>query len=108
MAIENYYIYCVRKRKTETLNGNNRAIATYTDTPISGYKSGSSSKITIVAGKETIEDVYKFYTDDFDLQSQDIIVYDGESYLVTSDPKNTANRNHHIKVMLRKIKNVTV
>lgn len=108
MAIDRFYIDCVRKRKTETNNYRQRSITSYTDTNIRGYKSWYRQGVLKIAGKETIVNQYKFLCNDFDLQAMDIIYYDGKYYEVVNEPKNTANRNHHIKAILRQVENITV
>jgi len=104
--IKRFYISCERKRPTETLNSTGRPIKTYTSTNICGYMSNSGWRLIKTADKETTETIYKFFCDDFDLESTDLIEYNGELYELLGEPKNTANRNHHIKVMCKKIKNI--
>jgi hypothetical protein len=108
MSIDKYYIDCVRKRKIETNNSRQRAITTYTDTNIRGYKSWYRQIVSRVAGQDTIVNQYKFLCNDFDLQAMDIIYYEGSYYKVVNDPKNTAHKSHHIKAILRKVENITV
>jgi len=106
MPMADYYIDCVRKRKTQTLNDNNRPISGYTSTDIKGYIGRQVDKQIVKADKFTIESQKKFFTSDWDLQFGDLIVYEGKTYEVVSDPKNTAHRDDHIKAMLKKIENV--
>lgn len=103
MAIENYYVSCSRLRPTETLNSRLVPVKTYASTTINGYLgSGNDVNITI-ADKDTIETRYKFYCDDFSIDTGDLINYESNTYEVISEPKNTAHRNNHIKVLVRKI-----
>lgn len=106
MAIERFYISCTKKTPTTTLSDSNRPVKSYTESTIYGYKGSQTDKLVTIAGKQTIETFYKFFTSDFDITSMDLIVYDDEIYEIVGDPKNTANRNHHIKVLIRKVENI--
>lgn len=108
MGISKYYIPCTRKSPTETLNSKLVPIKTYATTTINGYiGSGNNANTPINVGdKETFETRYKFYCDDFNLKIGDLIIYEGKTYEVTTDPKNTAHRNHHIKTFIRKVDQV--
>jgi len=35
-----------------------------------------------------------------------LIKYEGDTYEVVGQPRNTAHRNHHIKTLLRKVDNI--
>jgi hypothetical protein len=106
MSLKRAYQACVRKRKTETQNTRGRPITTYADTNINGYMSAYRMQNVKVADKETTETLYKFLCDDFDLIAGDLIVYNSGTYEVIGDPKNTVNRNHHIKVICKKVANI--
>lgn len=106
MSIENYYIDCVRSRPTESLNDSLRPVTTYNSTAIKGYLGSGTDKVVKIADKDTIETRYKFYCNDFDILINDLILYENKTYEVTSEPKNTAHKNHHIKVLVRKVDEV--
>ena len=107
MGIGRFYIDCIRKRKTETINDRGRPITTYTNTNIKGYISAFfRQQETRVTDKDTSELWFKFFTNDFNLRVLDLIEYEGDTYEVLSDGKNTVHRNHHIKAVLRKVANV--
>jgi hypothetical protein len=105
VGISRFYITCYKLVPTETLNDRNIPIKTYTQTEIRGYIGGGSGSDNLlkVADKDTIETRFKFYCNDFSLAIADLIKYEGETYEVVSQPRNTAHRNHHIKVLIRKV-----
>lgn len=106
MSIKKYYVDCYRLRATETLNDKLTPIVTYVETSIKGYIGSKSSNIVKVADKETIETRYNFFCNDFNLKNNDLIKYENNTYEVVDDPKNTAHKNHHIKVLIRKVDNI--
>jgi hypothetical protein len=106
MAIERFYISCSRLRPTTTLNAYNRPIKTYTETSINGYLGSSSDIVIKVADKETFEARSKFYCDDFDLESTDLIKYEGNTYEIIGEPRNTVHRSHHVRATVKMIGDV--
>jgi hypothetical protein len=66
-----------------------------------------AQNIVNIAGKETIEMGYNFYCNDFDLAFDDLVVYEGVNYVVSSNPRNTAHRGHHVTATIKVIDNVT-
>ncbi len=106
MGIDKYFIACTRVRPTTTLNTSLRPIVTYVNTSIRGYIASGNSNERYVAGKDTIESELKFYCDDFSLLINDLIIYESKTYEVNSEPKNTAHKNSHIKVALRKVDDI--
>ena len=107
MSIEKYYIDCTHKVLNTSQSATGRVIKTYTDTQIKGYKGSQSDNDVVVAGKPTIVTRYKFFSSTFNFKNGDLIYYDGENYEVVGDPKNTANKNHHCKVFIKKVEGVT-
>lgn len=103
--IEDYYVSCVRKRATTDLT-KSRPSTTYTNTSINGYRGTGSSTNKELSGQQTHELTYKFYCDDFDLQANDLIVYENETYRVKYI-QNTVHKNHHVKALLYKVRNIT-
>ena len=106
MGIKRFYVTCYKLEPTETLNSRNIPIKTYEETEIKGYIGSGSNAIIRVADKDTIETRFKFYCNDFDLALGDLIKYEGDTYEVVGQPKNTAHKNHHIKALVRKVDNI--
>lgn len=106
MGINSYYMPCIRRRYTTT-NENGRRLKTYESTSINGYLGSRSQNTFQIADQDTVITKFKFYCDDFDLAFDDIIVYEGVQYRVSSDPQNTVHRGHHIKTELVRIGGVT-
>jgi len=106
MAISQYYISCTKLVSTSTLNDNLRPIKTYAETSIKGYLGSGNDNEVGVAGKETVRTRLRFYCGDFTLDMGNLVVYEGNTYEVVSEPKNTAHKNHHIKVLVVKVDNV--
>jgi hypothetical protein len=105
MGISKYYINCIRQRITETRNSNLRVVETASNTKIKGYiasRVGTNNQ-RIIADKDTIETLYRFYCNDFNLMFGDLIIYNNKKYEVANDPQNTANKNHHIYCILKLI-----
>lgn len=107
MAIEDYFVSCVKKRPLTTLNTYGKPVSTYTDTPALGYLGSVSSALTSEAGALTLISKFKFYSDDFDWQVGDLVEYEDFTYIIVSPPKNTAHRDHHCKLEVKEFKNVT-
>lgn len=108
MSIEKFYIDCTHKVKTGTgKSGTGRVSKSYTDNAIKGYIGQQVNHYIIVAGKPTTVTKYKFFSSTFTFKNGDLIVYNGDTYEVDSPPKNTANKNHHCKIFLKKIEGVT-
>lgn len=108
MSIEGYYIDCVRRRPIKSVSDTGRVLhSTYTDTNIKGYKGSQTDNLGVITDMKTLITTYNFYCNDFELKSTDLILYEGELYQVSSEPKNTVHKNHHIKVKINKIKEVT-
>lgn len=106
MAIERFYISCSRLRPTTTLNAYNRPIKTYNETLINGYLGSSYEVVIKVAGKETSESRIKFYCDDFNLESTDLIKYEGNTYEIVGVPRNTVHRGNHVRAKVRIVSDV--
>lgn len=108
MAIESYFIDCIRKRPTKSTSTTGRVLYnSYVDTAIKGYKGSQNDSTVIVADIATIQTTYNFYCNDFNLKSSDLILYESELYQVVGESKNTVHKNHHIKVKIQKVKEVT-
>lgn len=106
MSIKKYYVTCYRLRPTKTTNSRNRPEVSYGSTTINGYL-GSRTGLQIKVGdKETLENRYNFYCDDFNLESTDLIKYETKTYEIIGEPQNTIHKGHHMKVMLRMVSNI--
>ena len=106
MGIKRFYIACYKLEPTEMLNNRNIPIKTYIETEIKGYMGSGSDTIVKVADKDTIETRFKFYCNDFNLALGDLIKYEGYTYEVVAQPRNTAHKNNHIKTLVRKVDNI--
>lgn len=105
--IADYFIECIKYTPTESKTARGKPYKSYTNTEtINGYVGKRRQTQIVENGKTTIETVYNFYCDDFDLNYKDKILYNGFYYIVCSDPQNTANKNNHVKALLRKIENI--
>ena len=106
MSIDKYFVDCTRTRPTITLNTSLRPVTTYASTAIKGYIASGLNNDVYVTQKNTIVSKLKFYCNDFDILINDLIEYEDKTYEVDSEPKNTAHKNSHIKVMVRKVDTV--
>jgi hypothetical protein len=106
MGIKRFYIPCQKLKPTETTNSRLIPVTTYVTTDIEGYVGSGSDTIMRVADKDTVETRFKFYCNDFTLALGDLIIYEGATYEVVGQPRNTAHRNHHIKTLIRKVDNI--
>jgi hypothetical protein len=102
------YITCDKfKFSGEAKNSKGIPIPTYSEeVEIKGYMGSGQDNIINVAGKDTIETRWKFFTTDFTINLGDRVNYQGETYEIIGQPRNTAFKNHHIKTTVRKIDNV--
>lgn len=107
MAIEDFYVSCVRKRASaNVVNERYENQITYTDTLINGYI-GQRSEIEIeIAGKKAVKSQFNFFTDDLAIEYNDYIVYKSKTYRVISQPMNPAHLNHHVEVIVELYGNV--
>jgi hypothetical protein len=106
MAIDNYYISCLKYVSATTFSNSNRYIKTLSSTPINGYIGSQNDSQILDNGKYTIKTQYKFFTNDFEIKYGDVIEYENNKYEIISSPKNTVHKNNHIRVMLQKIEQV--
>lgn len=108
MAISRFYIDCSKRVKTEVVDPNTlKLTVSYAITSIKGYLgSADKSVLMTISGKETIVVIRKFFTSDFTINEFDYIVYDGKTYQVIEQPRNTAHRNHHMKCKVRQVENI--
>jgi head-tail adaptor len=105
MPITNYYSSIEIHVKTATSNG--RGGSTYAwakSSTIQGLINQASSREIEAAAKLDIHADYKLYCGvSVALDSTKLLYYGGEYYRVVSKPKNTVNRNHHLKILLKQV-----
>lgn len=103
MSINKYYIDCIKRKSNITVNQMGKAIRNFEDYAIKGYIGSQISHDVVVGGKIVVNTVHKFYTNDFDINQDDLIVYENETYEIYSTEKNTAHKSHHNKIKLKKL-----
>lgn len=107
MAIEDFYIDCVRKRPTHTTNDYGEPTKSYTNTNIKGYYNGQpSSSQEFIGGKWIVRTQLTFLTDDSDIQHDDIVVIDSDNFRVIGRSANGGNKDHHYEVQIERIDNI--
>lgn len=106
MSIQKYYKECIKLTPVKSLNSSLTPVTTYNESTINGYLGSGSNNPVQIADKDTYETLRKFYTSDLTITINDFIKYDGKTYEIVGDPQNTANKNHHIKCMVRKIDDI--
>lgn len=104
--IEDFYVACTRHRAVYN-NVNGRQIPTWYQKEINGYINYTNITTIVLTDKNTTENEYKFYTDEYDLKQGDKISYEGYMYEISGFSKNTAHKNHHCKAKLRRLGGVT-
>ena len=99
MSINKYYIDCTKRRPTTTVNEYGKHIKSFTDYPIKGYMGSMISHDLVVANKNIVMTVNKFYCDNYEFNQ-------GEVFEIYSMDRNTVHKNHHNKLKLKKIEGV--
>ncbi len=105
MAIQDYYksIQVVSRQGTPNGRGGTNYIW-IVDGEILGLINQMTSREKEAAQKLDIEADYKLFTDvGNQLDNNKLLLYNNEYYRIVSEPKNTVERNHHYKVLLKKI-----
>jgi len=102
---ESPYIACERWRSSGSTQNVKYEVQnnTYVSTPINGYLGSKKSGEIMINGKLQLKTYYKFYCDDFELQKNDIILYEGLNYRVVEIPHNCMNMNDHIKTLVERV-----
>ena len=104
MAIQDYYKSIQVLAQQGVPNG--RGGTSYTWTPegeIMGAINQANSREIEAARKKDIEADFKLFTDvGSQLDNTKLLLYKNEYYRVVSEPKDTMQRNHHYKVLLKK------
>lgn len=104
--INDYYTTLVLKKATETPDGRGGVITTYTDTEFQGLLTIASSQEVELARKISIDASHTLYCPtDIDVTYSDMIEFNDETYQIVAEPRNTVQRNHHFKVLCKKVLN---
>jgi hypothetical protein len=108
MSIEKFYKDCIHRILDDSSESNTgRVIDNYTNVDIRGYKGKQVDGVRNLAGKTVVDTKYKFFSSTYNFKNGDLIVYEGKTYEIAGEPKNTANRSHHCLVYIRRIEGVT-
>lgn len=106
MAIGDYYKNITLRKVTETVDDSGGAVLTYVDSTIAGVLTQLSSAEAEIANKLSIMATHMLYCEaDADITNKDRIVFGGIEYQVVSEPLNTLGRNHHLRVMVKRVIN---
>ena len=106
MAIQDFYFDVTLRKITETPDSRGGVVLSNTDSTFKGLVTQASSTELEIANKSQIEATHTLYCDvDVDIDVKDKIVDDGKIYQVVSEPLNTVKRNHHYKVLLKRVIN---
>lgn len=66
-----------------------------------GLVNGGVTAQSLIADKYQVTEQFNFYTSvSNDIKQDDIVEFEGERYLVVTNPKNTVKRNHHYKYIV--------
>lgn len=105
MAIECYYKEVIKLENVKTSDGRGGYIHSWNETnTFMGLVNQASSKEQEQANKLGVIADYKLYCPiDVTLNIDDTISFEGEYYRIVSKPKNTIQRNHHLKILLKNI-----
>ena len=104
MAIERFYKDVILRNVTETIDNIGGAVNTYTDTTIKALITQASSTEIDYANKLQIEATHNMYCDvAIDCDYIDKVVDGSKIYQVVSEPLNTVERNHHYKILLKRL-----
>ena len=103
MSIENYYTNLATiQSKTEATNTFGAVTETWSDKSTINCLINQASSTEILQAQQINERVTnKMYCAyDTNINNKDRIVFNSQVYRIVSIPKNTVNRNHHLKIML--------
>ncbi len=105
MAIECYYKSITKYDNVKVSDGRGGYIHNWVEVSVfQGLINQASSKEQEQANKLGVIADYKLYCPvDVMLNIDDIIGFNNEYYRVVSKPKNTIQRNHHFKILLKNI-----
>ena len=99
MAIDDYFIDCVKQRPTVILNENSTPSRSgTTNTTIRGYLETLERNAGLDFGKYGNKGVMVFLSSHFDFKYGDFIIYKDTTYIVVSEPDNVGNVDHHCEV----------
>jgi SPP1 family predicted phage head-tail adaptor len=105
MAITHYYTTIDLHTKTSVADGRGGSVDTWAkDSDFQGCINQASSKEIEAAAKLGIEADYKLYCPvDTDIDHTKLLYYKSSYYRIISEPKDTVERGHHLKVLLKKM-----
>lgn len=104
MAIENYYSDLTLRKITETADARGGAVLSDTDTTFQGLVTQASTKEIEAARRLEIQCDHNLYCAvTVDIAVKDKVVDGTKIYQVVGEPLNTVKRNHHYKVMLKRM-----
>lgn len=105
MAIENYYKTINKLSNIKKNDGRGGYVYDFSIiSTFNGLVNQASSKEQELAKKLGITADFKLYCEvEATLTINDIIQFNDEYYRVVSKPKNTIQRNHHLKITLKQI-----
>lgn len=107
MAIEDFYVDCVRKRATFTTNEYGESVKSYNSTNIKGYYNGQPSNNQVFIGdKWVVQSQLTFLTDDSDIQHDDLVVIESENFRVIGRRADGGNKAHHYEVLIERVDDI--
>lgn len=104
MAIQDYYVTLEKYSKTSVSNGRGGFVDTWVKaSEFEGLINQTSSREIEAAMKIDIDTDSKLYCPTSVILTNDNrIKWGTQYYRVVSEPKNTVNRGHHLKIFLKK------
>lgn len=105
MPITDYYTDIEIHGKHKTPNGRGGYSYNWSkESDFPGLINQASSREIEAAAKMDIQADYKLYCPvTVNLSKEKLLLWNNEYYRVVSEPKDTVNRGHHYKVLLKKI-----
>lgn len=104
MAITNYYSTIEIHTRTKTPNGRGGNVLSWTkESEFQGLINQASSREVEAAARIDLTVDYKLYcATSVSLTNDKLLYYNSEYYRIVGAPKNTVERGHHYKTMLKK------
>lgn len=107
MAIEDFYVACVRKRASYSQNDYGEPVKSYANTNINGYYNGQPSNNQVfMGGKWVVQTQLTFMTDDSDIQHDDIVVIGSDNFRVIGRRVDGGNKGHHYEVLIERVDSI--
>lgn len=101
--ITDFYSTLVLKTPAVVKNSYGDPVANYVESNFEGMINQANSQEKSLYQQYPADSIYKLFCGADVPIAANCKVYDGQEYLVISEPKNTVGRNHHYKVMMQKI-----